>query len=170
MHNWQCPTVYSTGNSVQCYVAVWIAGEFGGRTDTCICIAESLCCLAEAIICINISYTPIQNKKLKKMLSTPNLPYSALLLSPITLTTLKCTIQFTYVLRLLYVGPLESKGNNLCLFCSLINPKHLELCLIHCRCLINTSEYLNYLFHSKRSAMTVHLEWGACVCVCILLV
>ena len=57
-------------------------GNLGGRTDTCICVSEFLCCLAEAIICINIGYTPIQNKKLKRMLSTPNLPYSALLLSP----------------------------------------------------------------------------------------
>ena len=69
------------GNSAQCYVAAWMEGESGGRTDTCICVAEFLCCLAETIICINIGYTPIQNKKLKRMLSTPNLPHSALLLS-----------------------------------------------------------------------------------------
>ena len=38
-----------------------------GRMDTCICMAESLCCLPE-IITLLISYTPIQNKKLKKIL------------------------------------------------------------------------------------------------------
>ena len=38
-----------------------------GTMDTCICMAESLCCLPE-IITLLISYTPIQNKKLKKIL------------------------------------------------------------------------------------------------------
>ena len=27
--------VYSTGNSAQCYVAVWMGGDLGGRMDTC---------------------------------------------------------------------------------------------------------------------------------------
>ena len=26
---------YSTGNSAQCYVAVWMGGDLGGRMDTC---------------------------------------------------------------------------------------------------------------------------------------
>ena len=33
--------LYSTGNSAQCCVAAWIGGEFGGRMDTCLCMAES---------------------------------------------------------------------------------------------------------------------------------
>ena len=40
--------------------AVW------GRMDTCIRMAESLHCLPETITALLISYTPIQNKKLKK--------------------------------------------------------------------------------------------------------
>ena len=35
------------------------------RMDTCICMAVSLCCSPEAIVTLLISYTPIQNKKLK---------------------------------------------------------------------------------------------------------
>ena len=62
MYSRQCPTVYSTENCAQCYVAAWMEGEFGGRTDTCIYVAESLYCLAEAIICINIGYTPYKIK------------------------------------------------------------------------------------------------------------
>ena len=37
-----------------------------GRMDTCICMAESLCCQPETITSLLISYTPIWNKKLKK--------------------------------------------------------------------------------------------------------
>ena len=35
------------------------------RMDTCICIAESLCCSLETITTLLISYTLIQNKKFK---------------------------------------------------------------------------------------------------------
>ena len=51
--------LYSTGNSAQCYVAAWMGGESGGRTDTCICTAESLCCAPETITTLLIGYTPI---------------------------------------------------------------------------------------------------------------
>ena len=54
----------STGNSALCYVAAWMGG--GGRMDTCICMAESLCCPPETITTFLISYTPTQNKNLKK--------------------------------------------------------------------------------------------------------
>ena len=37
-----------------------------GRMDTCICIAESLCCSPETITTLLIGYTQIQNKKQKK--------------------------------------------------------------------------------------------------------
>ena len=53
----------STGNSAQCYVAAWMGGESGGRMDTCICVAKSLCCPSKTITTLSISYTPIQNKK-----------------------------------------------------------------------------------------------------------
>ena len=38
----------------------------GGRMDTCVCMAESLCCPPEIITTLLISYTPTQNKKFKK--------------------------------------------------------------------------------------------------------
>ena len=34
--------------------------------DTCICMAESLCCPPETIMTLLTGYTPIENKKLKK--------------------------------------------------------------------------------------------------------
>ena len=33
------------------------------RMDTCICMAESLCCLPETITTLLIGYSPVQNKK-----------------------------------------------------------------------------------------------------------
>ena len=38
--------------------------EFGGKIDTCICMAELLCCPPETITTLSLSYT-IQDKKLK---------------------------------------------------------------------------------------------------------
>ena len=35
-----------------------------GRMDTCICMAESLCCSPETITTLLMGYTLIQNKKL----------------------------------------------------------------------------------------------------------
>ena len=48
--------LYSTGNSAQSYGAAWIGGETGGRMDTCICMAESLCCSPETITKVLTSY------------------------------------------------------------------------------------------------------------------
>ena len=57
----ECPTnkdlVYSTGNSAQCYMAAWMGAEFGGRMDTCICVAESLQCSPETSKTLLISYS-----------------------------------------------------------------------------------------------------------------
>ena len=39
--------------------------------DICICMAEFLCCLPETITALLVSYTPIQNKKLKTKTKTP---------------------------------------------------------------------------------------------------
>ena len=59
--------LYSTGNSALCYVAAWMGGEFGGEwIHVYIWLSESLHCLPETITILLISYTPIQNKKLKK--------------------------------------------------------------------------------------------------------
>ena len=41
--------LYSTWNSAQCYMPAMM-GEFWGRTDACICMAESLHCSPETII------------------------------------------------------------------------------------------------------------------------
>ena len=46
--------------------------EFCGRMDTCVCMAESLCYPPETIIILLISYTPTQNKKLKKNIGPQN--------------------------------------------------------------------------------------------------
>ena len=46
--------------------------ESWGRTDTCICVAETLHYLPETITTLLIGYTPIKNKKLKKRDLPPN--------------------------------------------------------------------------------------------------
>ena len=56
----------SMGNSAPRYMAAWMGGGCGGRMDTCICLAHSLCCPPETIRTLLISNNPIQNKKLKK--------------------------------------------------------------------------------------------------------
>ena len=38
-----------------------------GRVDTCICMAESLCCSPETVTTLLVSYTPIQTKNLNKI-------------------------------------------------------------------------------------------------------
>ena len=38
----------------------------GGRMDTCVCMAESLCCSPETVTTLLTGYIPIQNNKLKK--------------------------------------------------------------------------------------------------------
>ena len=54
--------LYSTWNSAQCYVPAWMeVGVVWGRTDTCMCMAESLCCPPETITTLLIGYTTIQN-------------------------------------------------------------------------------------------------------------
>ena len=51
---------YSTGDSAQRRVAAWKGGSLGEK-DTCVCMAESLCCPPETITALLIGYTPIQN-------------------------------------------------------------------------------------------------------------
>ena len=54
--------LYSTQNSAQCYVPVWMDGRYWRRVDICIYIAEeSLHCSLETIATLLISYTSIQN-------------------------------------------------------------------------------------------------------------
>ena len=48
--------LYRIWNSAQCYVAAWIGGEFGGEwMDTCISMAESLCCSSETITTVFVN-------------------------------------------------------------------------------------------------------------------
>ena len=54
--------LYTTGNPAQCYVPAWMQASL----DTCICVAEPLCCSAEIITTLLIAYTPVQNKKVFK--------------------------------------------------------------------------------------------------------
>ena len=61
--------LYSTGNSVQCYVAAWMGGKLGGEW---VIIYEwfslFLVHLKLSQHCLLISYTPRQNKKFKEKL------------------------------------------------------------------------------------------------------
>ena len=47
----------STGNSALCHGVAWMEGSWG-RTGTCVCMAESLCCPPEAITTLLIGNTP----------------------------------------------------------------------------------------------------------------
>ena len=51
-----------------------MGGEFGGRMDTCVCMAESLCCPLETLTTLLNGYTPISNKKLKKNIKLKAFP------------------------------------------------------------------------------------------------
>ena len=53
----------SKGNSAQRYVAAWMGGELGGGggMNTCICMAESLCCPPEAITTVLIGFIPVKS-------------------------------------------------------------------------------------------------------------
>ena len=48
---------------MQCYMPVWMGGEFGGRMDTWKCMDESLHRSPETITKLLVGSTPIQNKK-----------------------------------------------------------------------------------------------------------
>ena len=56
--------LYNTGNSAQCHMAAWMGGG-RGRTDACLCMAESLSCPPETITTLFIGYTPIENKNIE---------------------------------------------------------------------------------------------------------
>ena len=49
----------------------WKRG-LGENGDTCIWMAESVCCSSETITTLLIGYTPIQNKKFKEKRRKPN--------------------------------------------------------------------------------------------------
>ena len=51
--------VYSPGNSCSVLCGSLDGRGVWGRMDTCLCMAESLCCAPETITPLLISYTPI---------------------------------------------------------------------------------------------------------------
>ena len=53
-------------NSSQCYVAAWMRGEFVGRMDIHVRMAESLCCPPETITTLLIGCISVYRKKLEK--------------------------------------------------------------------------------------------------------
>ena len=54
--------LYSTWNSVQCYVATWMGGEFGGEwLHVYIWLSPFIVHLKLSHHCSLIGYTPIQN-------------------------------------------------------------------------------------------------------------
>ena len=66
LYNQQGPTVYSTWNSVQCYAAAQMGGEFGGEWIYIYVWLNPFALYLElSQHCLLISYTPIQTKKLK---------------------------------------------------------------------------------------------------------
>ena len=55
------------------FVTAWMGGEFEGeRIHVCVC-DKSLCCSLETVTTLLIGSTPIQNKKLKKILNALDL-------------------------------------------------------------------------------------------------
>ena len=58
--------LFSTWNSVQGHVQCLDRRRVWGRMDTCIFMAKSLHCSPETVTTLLISYTPRQNKKIKK--------------------------------------------------------------------------------------------------------
>ena len=56
--------LYSTWKSTHSMCQPGWEGGWG-RMDTCMCMAESLCCSPETATTLLISYTPIQNNKFK---------------------------------------------------------------------------------------------------------
>ena len=59
--------LYSTGNSVQCYVAARVGGDFGGDwIHEYIWLSTSAVYLKLSQHCLLLGYISIQNKKLKK--------------------------------------------------------------------------------------------------------
>ena len=57
--------LYSTGHSAQCYVAAWMGRVFEERIDMYICRTQPFAVHLK-LTTLLISYTSIQNKKLKK--------------------------------------------------------------------------------------------------------
>jgi len=59
--------LHSSWNSIQCYVAAWMGGKFGGEwIHVHVWLTYTLHCSPETITTLLTGYTPVQNKMLKK--------------------------------------------------------------------------------------------------------
>ena len=59
--------LYSTWNSVQCYVAAWIGGEFGGEwIHVYVQLSVFTFALKRLQNCLLISHSPVQNENSKR--------------------------------------------------------------------------------------------------------
>ena len=67
MDNQKGPTVQHKEPYSMLCGSLEMRGEVGGKTDTCICMAESLGCSPETITTLLTSHSPIENKRLKKV-------------------------------------------------------------------------------------------------------
>ena len=60
--------LYSTWNSAQCYLTAGVGGEFGGQwIHEDVWLSPFTVHLKLSQHCLLIGYTPVQNKKLKKL-------------------------------------------------------------------------------------------------------
>ena len=74
LHSWGSPgkniavdILYSTGNSVQCYVATWMEDDFGREwIHVYVWLSPFTAHLTLSQHCLLTGYTPKQNKKFKK--------------------------------------------------------------------------------------------------------
>ena len=66
-HSYHLAPNHDTYNFYKCKCGSLDGKGVWGRMDTCICTAEFLHCLPGTITTLLISYTPVQNKKLKKI-------------------------------------------------------------------------------------------------------
>ena len=55
--------LYQTWNSAQCHAAAWKGVEFGGKMDTCICMAELLCCAPETALLIGYTQPDVVGRE-----------------------------------------------------------------------------------------------------------
>ena len=78
--------LYSTGNPAQCDMEACMGGKLR-RGGIRVCVAESLCCPPETITTLLTGYTPIQNKKFKKInIHVRCMPFPVYLLIHLTFT------------------------------------------------------------------------------------
>ena len=132
-----------------------LCGSLDGRgvwegMDTCISMAEFLCCVPESIKTLLIGYTPIQNKKFNIKKSASKLWFSLFLLSCVPLfvapwtATHQAFLSFSISLSLLKLIPIEL----------VMLSNHLILC---CPFL-----FLSLLFSVKRvfsNESALHIRW-----------